>query len=183
MQLFADRGFFTTTVEDITEAADVGKGTFFNYFPSKEHVLSVLAEIQLGKVAAALEEAEAGKSSVHAVLHRFLLRVKEEPGRSQPLARSLISGLLSSPPVRELAAKHMAEGRKMLTKVFALAQQRSEISADRKPAQLALSLQQMLFGTLTFWAMQPEECKLHSWIEANFDHFWSALVPAKGSPR
>src|SRR5437899_3870437 len=42
MQLFAQHGFFSTTVEDITEAADVGKGTFFNYFPSKEHVLTVL---------------------------------------------------------------------------------------------------------------------------------------------
>ncbi|HLJ42079.1 MAG TPA: TetR family transcriptional regulator, partial [Candidatus Acidoferrales bacterium] len=35
LDLFAERGFMETTVEDITEAADVGKGTFFNYFPTK----------------------------------------------------------------------------------------------------------------------------------------------------
>lgn len=28
------RGRHATTVKDITDAADVGKGTFFNYFPS-----------------------------------------------------------------------------------------------------------------------------------------------------
>src|SRR6476661_5216543 len=39
LQLFAIKGFNATTVEDITQAADVGKGTFFNYFPTKEHVL------------------------------------------------------------------------------------------------------------------------------------------------
>src|SRR5258708_6487107 len=35
--LFGKKGYAETTVEDITEAADVGKGTFFNYFPTKEH--------------------------------------------------------------------------------------------------------------------------------------------------
>jgi hypothetical protein len=39
LDLFARKGFTETTVEDITEAADVGKGTFFNYFPSKDHIL------------------------------------------------------------------------------------------------------------------------------------------------
>ena len=34
LELFGERGFLETTVEDITEAADVGKGTFFNYFPT-----------------------------------------------------------------------------------------------------------------------------------------------------
>jgi AcrR family transcriptional regulator len=51
------------TVEDITEAADVGKGTFFNYFESKDHVLGVMAEIQLGKVAEALALAADGKQT------------------------------------------------------------------------------------------------------------------------
>src|ERR1700704_2813542 len=54
MDLFRDHGFQKTTVEDITDAADVGKGTFFNYFPSKEHVLGVLGEIQLAKYEKAL---------------------------------------------------------------------------------------------------------------------------------
>ena len=40
LRLFAEHGYLQTTVEDITEAADVGKGTFFNYFPTKEHVLA-----------------------------------------------------------------------------------------------------------------------------------------------
>ncbi len=49
--LFAKKGFSETTVEDITEAADVGKGTFFNYFPSKDHILLAFGEMQLAKLA------------------------------------------------------------------------------------------------------------------------------------
>ena len=64
LQLFADRGFPNVTVEDITEAADVGKGTFFNYFASKDHVLGVMAEIQIGKVREALAQATGDELAV-----------------------------------------------------------------------------------------------------------------------
>src|SRR5882672_1312442 len=50
LSLFAKKGFFETTVEDITEAADVGKGTFFNYFPSKDHILLAFSEMQLARL-------------------------------------------------------------------------------------------------------------------------------------
>src|SRR5260370_688972 len=57
LNLFAQKGFAETTVEDITESADVGKGTFFNYFPSKDHILLAFVEMQLGKLEAAIETA------------------------------------------------------------------------------------------------------------------------------
>ena len=79
---FSERGFPHVTVEDITEAADVGKGTFFNYFESKDYVLSVMAEIQLGKVREALELGESGKQPIRAVFRHLMGRVAEEPGRS-----------------------------------------------------------------------------------------------------
>lgn len=37
-KLFVEQGFDNTTIDQITEQADVGKGTFYNYFPSKEAV-------------------------------------------------------------------------------------------------------------------------------------------------
>lgn len=37
--LFVSQGFDNTTIDQITEEADVGKGTFYNYFPTKEAAL------------------------------------------------------------------------------------------------------------------------------------------------
>jgi AcrR family transcriptional regulator len=39
LAVIAERGVYETTVEHITEAADVGKGTFYAHFPSKEALL------------------------------------------------------------------------------------------------------------------------------------------------
>jgi AcrR family transcriptional regulator len=47
LQLVAERGLPRVTVEDITEAADVGKGTFFNYFESKNHLLATIVDVSL----------------------------------------------------------------------------------------------------------------------------------------
>src|SRR5262252_543278 len=57
LDVFARKGFAESTVEDITETADVGKGTFFNYFPSKDHILLAFGEMQVGKLEAAIAEA------------------------------------------------------------------------------------------------------------------------------
>lgn len=40
MRLFKERGFDATTMESIAEAADVAKGTLYNYFPVKEAIVS-----------------------------------------------------------------------------------------------------------------------------------------------
>jgi len=71
MNLFRERGFHNTTVEDITNAADVGKGTFFNYFPSKEHILGVLGEVQGAKYdkAATLARAQQTRDALHWLYH------------------------------------------------------------------------------------------------------------------
>src|ERR1700722_13978554 len=60
LELFARRGFLETTVEDITEAADVGKGTFFNYFPTKEHVLATFGAERLAAMERALDRGKRG---------------------------------------------------------------------------------------------------------------------------
>jgi len=47
---FAERGFANVTVgKRLRRLRTLAKGTFFNYFESKDHVLGVMAEISLAK--------------------------------------------------------------------------------------------------------------------------------------
>ena len=174
MQLFAKRGFFATTTEDITEAADVGQGTFFNYFPTKQHVLIVLSEKQLAKVAAARDEARSGKGPVRDVLYRFIHAAAEEPGHTRALARSLITALISSDNARDFTSARMAQGRDIVSEVMTMGQRRGEIRLDREPADLALALQRSFWGAMLIWTMQSKG-DLHAWLDKTFEDFWAAI--------
>lgn len=175
LQLFAERGFSGVTVEDITEAADVGKGTFFNYFESKDHVLGVMAEIQLGKVAEAVALAAEGNRTIQSVLHHLFQRAAEEPGRSPELARALISSFLASQGVRDLIARNMQEGRRMIAEVVSTGQKRGEIDPRLKREKVAIQVLQTFMGTVLFWSLH-EQPALSVWMEDSFQHFWRSVA-------
>src|SRR3974377_1110651 len=82
LDLFAKEGFAETTVVDITNAADVGKGTFFNYFPSKDHILLAFGEMQLGKLKSMVEEASKSNLPMPQFLRSLGVRMTEEPTRN-----------------------------------------------------------------------------------------------------
>jgi len=87
LELFHEKGFEATTVDEITERADVAKGTFFNYFPRKESVLEALSQDWMERA----EEHAAfhGKTSSERIKAIFG-GVAEAYGQDRALARMLV---------------------------------------------------------------------------------------------
>ena len=184
LDLFARRGFFNVTVEDITEAADVGKGTFFNYFESKDHVLGVMAEIQAARVLEAAPEVEAGKRSIREVLHYLALKLSEEPGKTPQLARALISSFLTNEVVRNLIDARIEGIRKLFAAYIGQGQKRGEIDWRLDKDAVAVQFQQAVMGTILLWSLHGSP-PLATRIDESFQHFWRAVAaPApETSPR
>lgn len=67
-QLFSQKGIYWATVEDITELADQGKGTFYKYFDSKEAIIRALLEEGLNTLSVSTEEAVREISDRHRIL-------------------------------------------------------------------------------------------------------------------
>ena len=178
MELFGQRGFFNTTVEDITEAADVGKGTFFNYFPSKEQVFGVLYEIQLARVSQAQVAARQGTLSLRDLLRHFVHQIAEEPGKNPQLARGLIATVVSSDAVRKMHLQTMRRGRQILGEVLRLGQKRGEVRSDLTPEGMVRALQEALIGTVLLWSLNPP-ANLEKRLDAIFEIYWSGIsLPA-----
>jgi AcrR family transcriptional regulator len=175
IQLFAERGFTNVTVENITEAADVGKGTFFNYFASKDHVLGVLAEIQLSKVSEAVKQAPLCNQSMQSLLHTLARRLVEEPGKSPELARAVITSFLSSDIVRKLLKEQISVGRAQVAKCIRIGQKNGEINPKLKSETVAIQFQQAVMGSILLWSLHGKP-PLARWIEDSFQHFWRAVA-------
>jgi len=79
--LFAARGFENTTIADITDTADLGVGSFYNHFDSKEDMLAALLEQALREQLAALDSRRAGiadPAEAVAIAHRHWVRLTSE---------------------------------------------------------------------------------------------------------
>lgn len=81
LELFRTNGFETATVQQIASAVGIGKGTFFNHFPSKDHVLqewyrevtrNALAEMSIVRFAS-------GRDAVLALTQKLASDVAEDP--------------------------------------------------------------------------------------------------------
>ncbi|HEY4710220.1 MAG TPA: TetR/AcrR family transcriptional regulator [Candidatus Acidoferrales bacterium] len=154
LRLFAERGYMETTVEDITEAADVGKGTFFNYFQTKEHVLATFGAERLASVERALERAKAGP--VLPVLRELASDLAGHYTENPALLRAIYAAHASCAPVRAELHKRLQTGRRLLAGIFAIAQQRGEVRRDIPPTELARLTQVVLLGITLAWALHPD---------------------------
>ncbi len=156
MELFGTKGFANTTVEEITEAADVGKGTFFNYFPSKQHVLSYFMGRQLGRVEHHLELLKRdGEQSVEPILRSLARDLAKLPSRSPEMARTVVAAFLGDAEVRDFVTTHMERGREMVAEMMRHAQARNEFRGDIEPGEMARIFQQAIFGTILMWSLHP----------------------------
>lgn len=177
LQLFGERGLAATTVDQITETADVAKGTFFNYFRSKEQVFGYFIELQHAKLAQALEEVRIGKS-VRPVLKRAFQRLGGEVGASPNLARALIAAVLGNEIARETVATGMDKGRQLLTRILTIGQAREQVRGDRRITTMSLAFQQAMFGALVVWAINPQ-VKLANLLKATFEDYWKCIEARK----
>ena len=177
VDLFARKGFTETTVEDITNAADVGKGTFFNYFPSKDHLLSAFGEIQVAKLEAAANAARSSTVPMQSFLHALAVRMIQEPARNPALMRILLQANLASEPVRESMRENHKRGHAYLTQIVEVGQQRQEIRSDLPAAEIAHAIRQTLLGTLLIWSVFGD-ASLEQRIETALRVLWNGLSPS-----
>ena len=79
--LFAKQGFEQTAIADITDMADLGVGSFYNHFDSKEDLLAALLEQAFSEQLAALDSRRTGVSDpaeAVAIAHRHWVRLTSE---------------------------------------------------------------------------------------------------------
>ncbi|MGA7914531.1 MAG: TetR family transcriptional regulator [Candidatus Acidiferrales bacterium] len=173
LDLFAQRGFLETTVEDITEAADVGKGTFFNYFPTKEHILAEFGGERVAAVERALEKARSTDEPVMDVMRELAGDAAGQSDMSAALLRAIFAAHASCKSVRDELVKRSQVSKRILADIFLLAQERGEIRQDIPAADLARLTQVVFMGATMSWSIKEPQSSLRKTCE----DIWDLICP------
>jgi AcrR family transcriptional regulator len=91
-RVFARRGFNRATTRDIAQEAEVAEGTIYNYFASKQELVTALVDLVRGEFASLLASMPP-EGSGHEFLARSMLRVLDIIYDNAVAIRGLVSAM------------------------------------------------------------------------------------------
>lgn len=138
-------GFNATGVQDITDAAKVPKGSFYNHFESKEALGVEVVGLYVAKGAERRQALVAGPGAPLARLKAYFKSLNQL-GPATGFTRGCLLGNFSaelasqSPDIRQALAAALADWTRDIAAVLAEAQQAGEVSRDLPAGTLAAFL-------------------------------------------
>jgi AcrR family transcriptional regulator len=112
--LFARKGFDATRIQEITDEADVGFGSFYNHFESKEALIEAVLSETVAAEAAAIDRLTAtltDPAEIIAAAHRFFVRrAQADPDWGRLLVRLDLSHNILRTTLRPYARRDLRAG-------------------------------------------------------------------------
>ncbi len=155
IRLFSEHGIDAVTVDQIAATADVGKGTIYNYFQTKEDIIVAFMVDFEGAVQMRLRDFKARQRSVAGVLIDFIqtqFRMKE---RYHAFVRVFLGHMFLD---TEQFLPYMVEMQKVidppLERLFGALQRRGAIRSDMDLPDLILIFKTVQLGLTALWAIE-----------------------------
>lgn len=153
-KLFLKRGIEDVTVDEIAAAADVGKGTVYNYFEAKEDIVVAMV-VELDRTAlTAMAEIPRQGMSVAEALDAAAWRLIDNKADYLPFVRVFLSRRFAA----EMAAPELSEFQDQLDEALAALFERLLARPGMKRAlpvdTLVLSFRTMHLGLSAQWALE-----------------------------
>jgi AcrR family transcriptional regulator len=178
-RLFLRQGFDATTVEQISEAADVAQATFFNHYPSKDDLIQQMTSEVLGVVGLLIEEQRKRKAGTAERIGDVAARATTLIENTQLLTRDLLRALMRKP---EGSGRLLAEVRATLAEFIRDGHELGDVRTDRDAEFLAEMLIAVFYGTITHWLNDSDYPFAERMREAA-DFLCESIAPRTASAR
>jgi AcrR family transcriptional regulator len=175
LDLFRRQGFGSTTVDEIAQAAEVSRGTFFNYFPSKQSLLFYLGErmaLEAGdELGSVLQDA---RLPTRRKLSHLLRRLAQTVEADRERTRAALFEFLKVPdaivadPYRKLL-------QQSLTELLAEGQRRGEVVATLDAELLGSTLAGAYLQQLFEWCAARAPYPLAERLDQIITVLWNGL--------
>ena len=176
-QLFYEQGYEHTTVEEIIEASQTSKGSFYHYFDGKDALLSTLSDLFDEKYEALQETMDPEMPALEQLLflNSELFRTIENSVSLELLARLLSTQLVTA------GSKHLLDHRRtyyrLLRKIISRGQERGELSGRQNVSEMVKLYALCERALLYDWCLCGGEYSLHDYAVKVLPGFLSSFLP------
>lgn len=170
MKLLSEREFESITVETITEAADVGKGTFFNYFKNKEAIVGYYFEKQLALLQEAIDSSSEklavslqpiangyGENAFWYKMQGIMRYITDRDFKNRRLTRTLLTLALGNNEVRHIHIAFHTRIRALLRSLVEDSQQSQELRDDVLAENIVEYIMNIHLGAFFYWAQRETD--------------------------
>jgi len=166
LQLFMEKGFEHTTVDEIAAKADIAKGTFFNYFPRKEAVLMHMAELRMQQLYRNMPDILDGETSARGRIEKMMHIFGKINEKEKSLTRVVVLETLknyAAAMAPEEKEKYM-QFPHLLRDILRQGQERGEIRAWIDVDIAARTLELIYMSTLLEW-LDEDQCLVEALLK------------------
>ncbi|MCJ8011835.1 TetR/AcrR family transcriptional regulator [Paenibacillus sp. KQZ6P-2] len=175
LQLFKEKGFDGVTVEEITQACGIAKGTFYNYFPKKETILFHLGNYQMEVVHQAISRNSNMtniKESLLAIFKDLFVYLEE----NRDLVKVFFFELIHSQMFMEQEGKQIKDFQTALSPIMKEGIIKNELKSHMNPEKLSFLMISIYFQTVIQWLTFPDQDQdLVSMFFDQFEMIWEGI--------
>jgi AcrR family transcriptional regulator len=178
LTLFRRKGVAGATIREIAREADIGVGTFFNYFASKEDVLDALGRQRQERLVALLAEPSLAGLTARERIERIMRALVEGMEEEPTLTRAVVRAALGSPTLFHGERARFVALANLFAEILREGQARGEVAADCD-AEVASHLLISTYATLTLdWVEEGAEgyAPLPTLL-AHVETLWRGIAP------
>jgi len=177
MNLFLRRGFEAVTIEEICDAADVARATFFLHFPTKEALLTEYG-IRVNQALAELIRSSHGSAT--STLKSALKMMAERAMHQPEVVRLHVREILSRPPL--LLESHQEQTENLVSLIAAVigrGQAAGEFRRKIHPVLAAVALCATYFALIYEWVRRGGRLDVEAAIAQTLDLVLNGLSEKK----
>jgi len=150
LSLFRAQGYDSTTVDQITRHAGLAKGTFFNYFPTKDAVLRYLGTREIGRLGSSAMSNGTGRGTAIGKLKRLMAALATNLEQDRTLVSLIFRKGVTAPDLLAGDAGGFSL-QPIASLLIRQAQYNGEVNRDLDPDGLAAALDALYLQQLVRW--------------------------------
>lgn len=168
LSLFREQEYDATTVDQIAKAAGMAKGTFFNYFATKDAILRYLGAREIGRLGRVALSSNHGRSSAISKLKGLLSSLGANLESDRALVGLIFRRGVSVPDLLAGDAGGFSL-QPIASLLIRQAQRTGEVNPRLDPDAIAAALDALYLQQLVRWCESPDTYPLSERLTGSLD--------------